>query len=219
MAAAHDDCGEALAGLCQAYWYPIYAHLRRRGHSPAEAEDFTQSFFMRVVERKPFGNLTRDGGKFRSFLLKALDRMLVDEWRKLNAQKRGAGKVISLDDGEAEHRFAREPVDSRTPEAAFDQNFALALLEEVYRKLEAEFQGREALFAALKPCLAGSRAELPYTEVAARLGLSEGSVKTHVHRLRARFKTLLRQAVEQTVAGPQEVDEELRHLLRAVAGS
>lgn len=220
LAAAGSDVSaeEALGELCRVYWFPIYAYVRRKGRGPADAEDLTQEFFAKVVERRPFGELMREGGKFRSFLLRAMDRMLVDDWRRSQTAKRGAGKVVSLDDGEAETRFLREPVERRTPESQFDLNFAMALLERVYGELESEFAGREELFAALKPCLMGAKAELPYAELAAQLGLTEGAVKTHVHRLRARFRALLREAVGQIVAGPEEIDEELRALLRVIAG-
>jgi RNA polymerase sigma factor (sigma-70 family) len=214
LAAAHESSGaEALAELCRAYWYPIYAYLRRRGLAPADAEDLTQEFFSRIIERRPFGELSREGGKFRSFLLKAIDRMAVDQWRKANSQKRGANKIVSM-----ETRYLNEPSLAQSPEAAFDQAFAIALLEKVYAKLESEFAGRETLFAAIKPCLIGSRSNLPYAQLAANLGATEGAIKTHVHRLRGRFKTLLRGAVAETVSSPAEIDDELRQLLRVIAG-
>lgn len=210
---------EELAELCRAYWYPIYAYARRRGLAPADAEDLTQEFFARVLERQTFAELSREGGKFRSFLLRAVDRLIVDEWRKAIAQKRGAGKVVSMDGGEAETRFLREPVDTQTPEVLFNHAFALSLLERVYQELKSEFSGREELFEALKPCLLGSKADVPYAELAGRLGMTEGAIKTHVHRLRARFRTLLRGAVAQIVSQPSEIDEELRELVRALAGT
>jgi RNA polymerase sigma factor (sigma-70 family) len=211
--AAADESPEALADLCRAYWYPIYGYLRRRGLSPADAEDLTQDFFARIIERRPFGELSRDGGKFRSFVLKAIERMLVDSWRKANSQKRGGDKVVPW-----ETRFLNEPAGGQSAESAFDRSFAIALLERVYAQLENEWTGREVLFAALKPCLLGARTELPYAELAAQLDLTEAAVKTHVHRMRGRFKTLLREAVGQTVSSAAEIDDELRQLLRAIAG-
>lgn len=206
-----------LAELCRAYWYPIYAYARRKGLPPADAEDLTQEFFARVLERKSFAALSRDGGKFRSFLLRAVDRLIVDEWRKAVAQKRGSGKIVSVESGEAETRFLREPIDTRTPEVLFNHAFALSLLERVYQQVKAEFAGGDDLFEALKPCLLGAKSDAPYAELAERLGLTEGAIKTHVHRLRAGFRTLLRAAVGQIVSHPSEIDGELRELLRALA--
>jgi RNA polymerase sigma factor (sigma-70 family) len=209
----------ALAGLCEAYWYPLYAFVRRKGYSPEDAQDLTQEFFARLVERNWLADLKREGGKFRSFLLRALDRFLIDEWRKKQTQKRGAGQILSLDGGDAETRYLREPAHEQTPERLFEQNCALALLERVYAELEAEYSDRRELFEAIKPCLVGDRTALPYTEIAARLHLSEGGVKTLVHRMRQRFRTLLRETVAQTVSQPAEVDDELREMLRALSAA
>ena len=209
----------ALAGLCEAYWYPLYAFVRRKGYSPEDAQDLTQEFFARLVERNWLSDLKREGGRFRSFLLRALDRFLVDEWRKKQTQKRGGGQVYSLDAGEAETRYLREPSHEQTPERLFEQNCALALLERVYGQLEAEYGDRKELFEALKPCLVGDRSALPYAEIAAPLNLSEGGVKTLVHRMRQRFRTLLRETVAQTVSQPGEVDEELRSMLQALSAA
>jgi RNA polymerase sigma-70 factor (ECF subfamily) len=208
----------ALAGLCEAYWYPLYAFVRRKGYSPEDAQDLTQEFFARLVEKNWLADLKREGGKFRSFLLRALDRFLVDEWRKNRAQKRGGGNVVSLDAGEAETRYLREPSHEQTPEKLFEQNCAMAVLERVYRELEAEYSERADLFETLKPCLVGDRTALPYAEIAAELNLTEAGVKTLVHRMRQRFRALLRETVAQTVSRPKEVEEELREMLRALSG-
>jgi DNA-directed RNA polymerase specialized sigma24 family protein len=130
---------DALATLCQTYWYPLYAYVRRRGYAPADAQDLTQGFFARLLEKNSLGAITRDKGKFRSFLLSALNHFMVDEWKKARAGKRGGGGVVSLDAGDAETRLSREPADALTPEKSFDQNWALALLETVYQQLQREY--------------------------------------------------------------------------------
>ena len=223
LAAGRNDtphARRALAELCECYWYPLYAYVRQRGHSPHDAEDLTQEFFARLLEKNPLGRLTPSGGKFRSFLLTALRHFLVDEWKKARRQRRGSGQVISLDALEAEARFAREPADTLTPERQFEQNWALVLLDSVYGQLQREYEaeGRGGLFAELKSTLTGSPSSVPYAELAARLGIAENTVKTSVHRLRKRYRELLRAEVAQTVADPAEVDEELRCLFRALAG-
>lgn len=214
---AHD----ALAKLCQTYWYPLYAYVRQRGYSPHDAQDLTQEFFARLVEKNTLGAITREKGKFRSFLLTALNHFLVDEWKKARAQKRGGGQVVSLDAQDAETRFGREPVDALTPEKLFEQNWALALLDTVYQQLQREYEseGKGALFGELKSCLTGARSSVPYAELAVRLGMAENTVKTSVHRMRWRYRELLRAEVANTVARPGEVEEELRCLFRALAAS
>jgi RNA polymerase sigma-70 factor (ECF subfamily) len=223
LAAGRNDttCArDALATLCQTYWYPLYAYVRQRGYAPHDAQDLTQEFFARLLQKNTLGAIRRDGGKFRSFLLTALNRFLVDEWKKARAQKRGGGQVVSLDARDAETRFGREPVDARTPEKLFEQHWALALLEAVYRQLRREYEasGRGALFNELKACLTGARIAVPYAELATRLKVPENTVKVAVHRMRGRYRELLRAEVAHTVAGPGEVEEELRSLFRALAG-
>jgi RNA polymerase sigma-70 factor (ECF subfamily) len=222
-AGSHDSsCArEALAKLCETYWYPLYAYVRQRGNTPHDAQDLTQEFFARLLEKNALGAITREKGKFRSFLLTALNHFLVDEWKKGRAQKRGGGLVVSLDAGDAETRFSREPAHTLTPEKLFEQNWALALLDTVYRQLQREYEadGRGALFAELKSCLTGTRSSAPYAELAARLNIAENTVKTSVHRLRQRYRQLLRAEVGHTVADPAEVDAELRSLFRALTDS
>jgi RNA polymerase sigma factor (sigma-70 family) len=210
---------DALAKLCESYWYPLYAYVRQRGHSPHDAEDLTQDFFIRLLEKNVLGALTREKGKFRSFLLTALNHFLVDEWKKARRQKRGRGQIVSLDAGEAETRYLREPVDVLSPEKLFEQNWALALLDTVYGQLRREYEvdGKGELFRELKGCLAGARTSVPYAESARRLNVAENTVKSSVHRLRQRYRQLLRAEVAHTVAGPAEVEEELRALFRALA--
>ncbi len=214
---AHD----ALAKLCQTYWYPLYAYVRQRGYPSHDAQDLTQEFFARLLEKNVLRAVTREKGKFRSFLLTALNRFLTDEWRKARAQKRGGGQVVSLDARDAETRFNHEPADKVTPEKLFEQNWALALLHLVYDRLQQEYRenGKEALFEALKFCLTGDRSAVPYAELAGRLKLSENTVKVSVHRLRQRYRELLREEVAHTVAGQSEVEEELNCLFRALASA
>src|ERR1041385_7913523 len=133
---------DALGRLCQTYWYPLYAYVRQRGHSPEDAQDLTQEFFARLLSKKSLRQIRRGGGKFRSFLLTAMNHFLVDEWRKLKAEKRGSGQILSLDARQAETRYEREPVHKITPEKLFEQNWALALLDTVYMRLEAEYKAQ-----------------------------------------------------------------------------
>lgn len=211
----------ALEQLCQIYWYPLYAHVRRRGHSVEDAQDLTQEFFARLLERQWLARADESKGRFRTFLLTALERFLANEWDKARALKRGGGRQfvpVQLDT--AETRYGVEPADQRTPEQAFEYRWAVTLLEEVLKGLEAEFrrEGEAELFAALRPCLVGDRASQPYADLAAKLGMSESAVKVAVHRLRQRYRARLRAEVANTVLAPAEVDEEMRHLFNVLAG-
>jgi RNA polymerase sigma-70 factor (ECF subfamily) len=212
---------DALATLCETYWYPLYAYVRQRGHSPPDAQDLTQEFFARLLEKNSLGAITAEKGRFRSYLLTALNHFLVDQWKKARTQKRGSGQVISLDADGAETRFGREPVDAVTPEKLFEQNWALALLDTVFSRLQREYEaeGRGALFDALKPSLTGSRQSVPYADLAERLHMAENTVKTSVHRLRRRYRELLRAEVAHTVADSAGIEEELRCLFRALTSS
>jgi RNA polymerase sigma factor (sigma-70 family) len=211
--------GVALEQLCRVYWYPLYAYVRRRGHSAEDAQDLTQEFFARLLQRNWVARADRQRGRFRSFLLSAMSHFLSDEWDKARAQKRGGGaRAVPLQIDTAETRYGHEPADSVTPEQIYERRWALALLEEVLRQLRAAYEkeGRLKLFTALHPCLVGDRAALPYKELAAKLDVSENTVKSAVHRLRQRYRQLLRCEIAQTVAEPGQVDEELRHLFVVV---
>jgi len=213
----------ALAKLCQTYWYPLYACLRRRGHSAQDAQDLTQEFFTRWLEDNWIARADRNKGRFRSFLLMVMGRFLANEWDKAKTLKRG-GKVqwVSLSPGTAETRYAGEPADaSSTPEEAFDKQWALTLLEEVLQHLRSEYDqdGKGGLFEKLKPCLIGSRETQPYAVLAGELRMSEGAVKVAVCRLRERYRDRLKAEIARTVAAPSEVDSELRHLFRILARS
>jgi RNA polymerase sigma-70 factor (ECF subfamily) len=215
-ARAHD----ALAKLCQTYWHPLYAYVRRRGYSSEDAQDLTQGFFAHLLECNAVATVNPQKGRFRSFLLASLNHFLSDEWDKARAQKRGAGKVISLDTQSAETWLSQQPSEKLTPEKAFELRWAITLLEQVYRRLEEEHgqQGKGELFQALRTTLAGPGNAAPYAELAARLGMNEGAVKVAVHRLRQRYRALLRETIAETVGSQAEVEEELRYLLRIVAG-
>jgi RNA polymerase sigma factor (sigma-70 family) len=211
----------ALAELCQIYWYPLYAHSRRCGHPPHDAQDLTQAFFARLLERRALGRADPARGRFRSFMLTALNHFLADERDRARAQKRGGGgEVLSLDLAAAEARYNLEPADTAAPDRAFDRQWALALLDTVLRALETEYRdaGRTALFAALRPALAGAGESQPYEEIARRLGMSEGAVKVAVHRLRKRYRALLQGEIVQTVENPAEAAEEMRYLFQALSG-
>ena len=211
---------EALAKLCRTYWYPLYAYVRRRGHGREDAQDLTQEFFARLLEKNWIGVADREKGRFRSFLLTAMNRFLADEWDKARAQKRGGGQVLlSLSFDAAESRLSREPADEVTPEESYQRRWVLTLLEEVLRRLQREYEqeGNGELFAALNPCLIGERTAQPYAELSRKLGLSESAVKSAVHRLRGRYRRFLREEIAQTVAAPGEVEEELRNLFAVLA--
>ena len=210
----------ALEQLCQTYWYPLYAFVRRQGHPPHDAQDLTQEFFARLLERNALGAADRERGRFRSFLLATLKNFLRDEWDKLRARKRGGGQaVVSLDAGDAESRYALEPVDTMTADRIYERRWAMLLLDRAVKRLEAEHEaaGRLVQFETLKASLAGSRESQPYAELAVRLGLSEGAVKVAVHRLRQRYREVIRAEIAETVAGEAEVEAEPKHLMAALA--
>ena len=210
----------ALEKLCRTYWYPLYAYARRRGHSPADAQDLTQEFFARLLQRHWLGRADQQRGRFRSFLLSAMNHFLSDEWDKARAQKRGGGLTpLPLQFDAAETRYIHEPADNVTPEHSYERRWALTLLDEVLRRLRSEYEqdGKTELFAALHPCLVGDRSSQPYAELAVKLGVNEGTVKSAVHRMRQRYRQLLHDEIAQTVAEPGEVTEELHHLFAVLS--
>ena len=217
---ASPGCAQALETLCRTYWYPLYAYVRRRGHTVENAQDLTQEFFARVLEHHWLARADQAKGRFRTFLLTAMDRFLANEWAKIRTLKRGGGrKDIPIQLDTAETRYGVEPADTRTPEQTFEYRWALTLLNEVVSQLESEYRARDqaALFAQLKPCLVGDRAAQPYADLAAGLGMEEGAVRVAVHRLRQRYRELLRTEIASTVASPGEVDAEMHHLFKVLA--
>jgi RNA polymerase sigma factor (sigma-70 family) len=211
----------ALATLCQTYWHPLYTYVRRRGYSPHDAEDLTQEFFARILARNDVAGVSPARGKFRSYLLAAINHFLSDEWDKARAQKRGGGQVIHLDSAVAESVYAQEHGDRLAPERLFDQRWGITVLEEVHQQLRKEYErdGKSALFEALRFALMGERSAVPYADLADKLNLSEAAVKVAVHRLRRRYRQVLREVVAGTVSSPDEVEEEMRYLLRAVSAT
>ncbi|MGD2114697.1 MAG: sigma factor [Acidobacteriota bacterium] len=211
---------EALALLCQTYWQPVYAYLRARGFARQEAEDLTQGFFTRLIEKGTIGRARRERGRFRSFLLASLKHYVTNEWHRARAEKRGGGRpVVRLDSDAAERRLPREPAIRETPEDLFLKQWAFTLLDRVMASLDAEMRrtGRGEQFEVLGGFLTGRDDGLRYRDVAARLGATEGAVKVKVHRMRKRFGELLRQEVAAVVSTPGEVEDELAALLEAVA--
>lgn len=212
---------EALATLCQAYWYPLYAYVRRRGSTPHDAEDLTQGFFAHLLRANSLANARREKGRFRGFLLAAFNHFVANEWDRARARKRGGGKAaLSLDAGAAESRYKLEPADQLTAERIYERRWALTLLDAVLHHLEREHElsGKKDLFSELRFCLTGERSKLPYAELAGRLGMSEGAVKVAVHRLRQRYRELLRAEIANTVTSPDEVEDEIRHLFTVLGG-
>lgn len=210
--------GEALGTLCRTYWYPLYAYVRRLGRGPADAEDLTQGFFARLLEKDYLKSATREKGRFRTFLLTALKCYLSDEWDRQHAKKRGGfAPVVSIDHEQAESRFAAEPAHNLQPDVLFDRQWAVTLLQRTLSRLHEEYaaSGRARLFELLQNSLTRDEAALSYAEMAARLKLTEAAVKMAAHRLRARYREILRAEIAETVSSPEEVEEEIRHLFSA----
>jgi len=209
---------EALESLCRSYWHPLYSYARRAGHSPPDAEDLTQGFFARLLEKDYLKAAVRDKGRFRTFLLVALKRYLANEWDRQHAQKRGGfATVVPIDQQLAESRFASEPVHNLAPDLLFDRQWAMTLLERTMTQLQQEYaaSGRAELFDYLRHCLAKDESGLPYAEIAGRTKLTEAAVKMAVHRLRGRYREILQHEIAQTVSAPEEIEEEIRHLFSA----
>lgn len=208
----------ALEQLCQTYWFPLYAYVRRRGHTKADAEDLTQAFFARLLEKNFLTNLDSERGKFRAFLLAALKHFLANEWDKEQAQKRGGGAAhLSLDWQTADTKFQVAAQNEPSPDKAFDREWALALLARVIQRLqkESEADGKGKLFEQLKMFLMAGKSESAQAEVAKSLGMEEGAVRVAIHRLRKRYRALLRDEIANTLSDTALVDEEMRALFGA----
>jgi RNA polymerase sigma-70 factor (ECF subfamily) len=207
------DARSALVSLCENYWYPLYAYLRRRGYAPDQAQDLTQEFFMRVLEGRYLDRADPEKGRFRSFILTSLKFFVADEQDRQRAQKRGGGAIVSLEFSSGEERYQREPGHYETPDRIFERRWALSMLERVMERLRDEFvqHGRPENFERMKVFLLG-QSEAPYADLAREINTSEGALKVAIHRLRKRYRELFRQEIADTVADPAKVESELRYL-------
>jgi RNA polymerase sigma-70 factor (ECF subfamily) len=213
---------EALERLCTTYWYPLYAYVRRRGYSPEDAQDLTQGFFERVLEKHYLDQVDQSKGRFRAFLLATLKHFLSDQSDRQRAAKRGGRKsILSLDAQAGEEHYRLEPVDAISPDRLYERRWAFTVLGEARRRLRAEFAaaGRLQLYEHLDAFESGEETGLTFNEVGHQLGLSEACVKSAALRLRRRYGELLREEIAQTVASVAEIDEEIRHLVSVVSNS
>lgn len=220
LAAGTDNtrAGDALGELCRLYWYPLYAFVRRQGHAPHDAQDLTQEFFARLIEKQWLGDVARERGRFRAWLLASMRHFLANEWNKVRTQKRGGGApVVSLDETDAEGRYLHEPAALVDAEQLYDRRWALTLLDDVLARLQAEMRaaGKAGQFDAMKGALTGG--QIAYDVIAAQLGMKEGAARVAVYRLRDRYREVLRAAVAETVESPAEIEGELQHLFAALA--
>jgi RNA polymerase sigma-70 factor (ECF subfamily) len=216
------QAGVALEELCRTYWYPLYAYVRRQGRSREDAEDLTQGFFARLLEKNYLEEVNSDKGKFRAFLLMAIKRFIANEWDYANRQKRGGSAVtLSLDWQDAETRYQITPVDNLSPDKLYDRAWAVVVLEHVITRLRDEHgtEGKVNLYEKLKPFLMMGKSEIPYAQAAGELKMTEGAVRVAVHRLRKRYRELLRDEIAQTLANPAQADEEMQALFCALAGN
>ena len=214
-----EDRAAALESLCRTYWYPLYAFVRRKGQSPEAAQDLTQEFFSRLLQGEALQAADPAKGRFRSFLLLLLKRMLVSEWRRENRLKRGGGaEVFSLDLHDAEERYRHEPADAVTPEVLFERQWAETVLERVLARLEEEFSNHTLGWQNLQPYLVEGKGVAPFAQAAARLGVTEAALKAVVYRLRCRYGELFRDEIARTISADENVESEMRHLLAVLAG-
>jgi DNA-directed RNA polymerase specialized sigma24 family protein len=210
---------QALAELCRIYWYPLYAYVRRRGQSREDAEDLTQAFFARFLQKNYLHGLASDSGRFRAFLLACLKNFLANEWDKTSRIKRGGHiEHLSLDWRDADNRYRLEPPGIVGPDLLYDRQWATALLEQVVGQLKAEYDatGKSRLFEYVRGFLMVSQDAIPHADAARLLGMEEGALRVAVHRLRRRYRELLREEIAQTLTDPSLVDEELKSLQLAL---
>ncbi len=218
LAAGQGDdpaAAQSLDRLCRTYWYPLYAYLRRRGYGAHDAEDLIQGFFERFLHDDSLRRVDQARGRFRSFLLMALNRFVCDVWDRDRAFKRGGGeRFVSLDDPEGETRYQQEPATNETPERIYERRWALAALEQAITRLQADFTsaGKQRQFDELKAFLASNSGAAGYAEVATHLGMTTGAVAVAVHRLRQRYRELVRDEIAQTLTGLEDLDQEMRQL-------
>lgn len=216
-----DDIELALQRLCNDYWYPVYSFIRRSGKQQQDAEDLTQGFFATLLENEYLADADRSRGRFRTFLLASVKHFVANERAHAGAAKRGGkASTLSIDFGEAEQRYAIEPVDEWTAEAIYDRNWAISLLQNVLAAIEQEYQaaGKADLFDALRPTLPGGRGRESFAEIAERLNTTVGAIKVAAHRLRSTYRKQLTEAVAATLSTEQDVDEERSVLLEALSG-
>ena len=213
----HKEARSALVSLCEGYWYPLYAYVRRRGYPPEQAQDLTQEFFIRLLEGRYLDRADPEKGRFRSFLLTSLKFFVADEEDRRRAHKRGGGVVLPLEISSGEDRYRREPAHEETPERIFERRWALSVLDRVVERLRREFvhHGRPEHFDRLKMFLLG-KSDAPYAALAREMNTSEGALKVAIHRLRKRYRELFRQEIADTVADPGEIESELRFLAAAL---
>jgi DNA-directed RNA polymerase specialized sigma24 family protein len=214
------QASQALEELCRIYWYPLYAYIRRHGHTQEDAEDLTQAFFVRFLEKNYLEGLRNEKGKFRAFLLAALKHFLANEWDRASRQKRGGGAtLLSLDWQDADTRYRIELADQLSPDKLYDRMWAVTLLERVLTRLrdESAAEGKTKLFEQLRPFLMVDKGAIPCAQAAAALELTEGAVRVAVHRLRRRYRELLREEIGQTLSDSAQVEEEMRALFGAFA--
>lgn len=217
---ASPDCARALETLCQTYWYPLYAFVRGTGQSPHDAQDLTQSFLARLLEKDYLQVVTPEKGRFRTFLCMAFKRFLANERERLRSQKRGGSHPhVAFDTTMAEQRFSEERIDTHAPDLLYDRRWAFTLLSGAIERLEKEYTatGKAAEFHHLKPHLTAERGQIPYVEIASQMQTSEGAVRVALHRLRKRFREVFRDGVADTVAAPEELEAEIRHVLEVLS--
>lgn len=213
------ECEKSLEALCRAYWYPLYAYIRRRGYNPHDAQDLTQEFFACLLQKNYLDAVDPHKGRFRTFLIVALQRFLANEWDRACAQKRGGGHIhLSLDATEAEQFYLAEPATELSADRIYERRWALTLLDRTMARLRLEFSaaGKLADFERLKVFLTAETANPAHAELAQQMGTSEGSARVAVHRLRKRFREVFHEEIAGTVAGPENVTEEIQYLLAAL---
>jgi RNA polymerase sigma-70 factor (ECF subfamily) len=211
---------EALETLCRTYWRPLYAYVRGSGHTPEDAQDLTQEFFARLLAKDYLRVVVPEKGRFRTFLRMALQRFLANEWDRVRAQKRGGGQaLLSFDTAMAESWLGAERAGTAAPDRLYERRWALTLLADVLARLERAYvdAGKGPEFACLEPRLTADRGSIPYAEVASALGTTEGAARVAVHRLRGRFREVFRETIADTVAVPEEVEDEMRHVLAVLS--
>ena len=215
------ESNAALTELCRAYWYPLYAYVRRKGYEVADAQDLTQEFFARLLEAKSLATVDRRRGKFRSFLLGALENFLAKEWTRAHRLKRGGGMtILSWDAQDPEARYQIEPADDWTAERVYERRWALTVLEQAMAAVRLEYntsESRATLFEALRSFISGDDMDVSYPELSKQLGMNEGATRVAVHRLRQRYGEAVRAEVAKIVQRPEDVDDEIRHLFASLS--